>query len=379
MNKKITINKILNLIEKDDIKREKLRAEFKDLKKQKYSVYQSIFKIVANMDIGLKEAESCWAKIIKHKESLKEKFGKEANLKTAIFDYFLTVEDKISDYRIISEVKLKQLIEASLHDELTHLYNRRFMYEILTREIARADRYKQKISVLLLDIDNFKDFNDNYGHLIGDFVLKEFANILKNNFRSVDFITRYGGDEFVTILPETDTSGALIVSRRISKIVSKTIFKSSNKLKLKMTISGGVASFPDDGDSAKDLLNKADMANYRAKREGKNRIYPFFVERRRFKRINIKWTVKFSIVKGRRHTVASSKNISASGILFETNKSIPIDSVLKIRIKAPKLKKEMKLIGKVVRIEEIADKRFEIGVQFIEIDGKDRAYIIKLG
>jgi diguanylate cyclase (GGDEF)-like protein len=154
-------------------------------------------------------------------------------------------------------------------DAITGIFNRRGLNEMGCREISRAIRFDRSLSVIFLDIDHFKQVNDTYGHPIGDLVLKELADRLKKNLRTIDLFGRYGGEEFVIILPEADTEGALDVAERLRKIVEQTPFTPDN-LSLWITISQGVSVLNADNRSLNTLIKQADEATYQSKEAGRN-------------------------------------------------------------------------------------------------------------
>lgn len=166
----------------------------------------------------------------------------------------------------------RRLEELSNTDGLTKLYNRRYFMELLELEFQRAQRYQSKFSFVMIDIDNFKGFNDNYGHLMGDHILYEIAQILQENLRVNDVVGRYGGEEFALFAPETDLKGSLVVAERYRKRIEDLVVVEREK-KLKVTISLGVASYPNPAiGSVDDLIRLADNALYKSKREGRNRV-----------------------------------------------------------------------------------------------------------
>jgi diguanylate cyclase (GGDEF)-like protein len=161
----------------------------------------------------------------------------------------------------------------AITDELTDLYNYRFLQQRLDDEIGRADRYKKRLSLLMLDIDDFKSINDTHGHLVGDSVLTEIGQLLKSTVREVDIVARYGGEEFSVILPETDASGAFIVAEKIRESVSLHRFSDADgERTIHMTVSIGLASYPVHATEKESLLRAADDAVYRAKETGKDRV-----------------------------------------------------------------------------------------------------------
>jgi two-component system, cell cycle response regulator len=155
-------------------------------------------------------------------------------------------------------------------DELTGLYNYRYLEVVIDRELKRSERYGSPLSVLFLDIDLFKMVNDMFGHLIGSKVLREVGHLLRKSVRDLDAVIRYGGDEYTIILVETGVEGAAVVAERIRKAVEAYTFAKDEGLAIKLTVSLGYACSPDDGHTKKELLELADQAMYRGKASGKN-------------------------------------------------------------------------------------------------------------
>ena len=165
--------------------------------------------------------------------------------------------------------KVKRL---AITDSLTGIYNHGFLYECLSKEYARAERYKVPLSFLMLDVDYFKRINDTYGHPRGDALLCKLSQIFKNNIRVCDTLGRYGGEEFSIILPESKLEDSVNLAERIRKEVEQYNFGDVNKV-IKCTISIGVSSYPGPGiKSLEDLINRADKSLYNAKAEGRNRV-----------------------------------------------------------------------------------------------------------
>lgn len=163
-----------------------------------------------------------------------------------------------------------KLEELSVRDGLTGLYNRRELEKRLHQEIQRARRYRRSLSVLMLDIDHFKNVNDHYGHQAGDEVLITVADLIQLNVRPVDVVCRYGGEEVAIILPETDAAGARTVAERIRGTVEDSVTTTPQGDTVHVTVSIGLAVFPRDGDTAASLIHAADQALYAAKQEGRN-------------------------------------------------------------------------------------------------------------
>jgi two-component system cell cycle response regulator len=158
-------------------------------------------------------------------------------------------------------------LKLSITDGLTDLYNYRYFMERLEAEFSRVKRYKREMSLFILDIDHFKDYNDRYGHLTGDEALRELAGVLQGNTRGVDVVARYGGEEFAVILPETDIEEAIAFAERI-----RVSAEEAGGHLADLTVSIGVSAYDEHIPKAEDIIRNADMALYEAKRGGRNRV-----------------------------------------------------------------------------------------------------------
>ncbi len=183
--------------------------------------------------------------------------------------------ERISAYSYLvvqSAYLYRKVRELSIYDGLTEIFNRRHIMEILDKEFKLCLRYKREFSILMVDIDHFKKINDTFGHQTGDMVLKEVAYVLNNALRDVDSIGRYGGEEFLIILPNTDTAGAKKLAERLKNEVEKHKFPGAPH-ELKVTISIGYSHYPEEGISTvSDMIKVADCGLYRAKELGRNRV-----------------------------------------------------------------------------------------------------------
>ena len=159
----------------------------------------------------------------------------------------------------------------TITDDLTKLYNYRYLMKYLEADVKRCLRYKKKVSLLFIDVDGFKRINDTFGHLVGSQALAEMGQVFKRIVRETDVVGRYGGDEFVIVLPETPLNGAMVIAERIRKKVEECEFVAQN-LSIRLTVSLGVANCPKHTLTAEGLIKKADAAMYRAKELSKNSI-----------------------------------------------------------------------------------------------------------
>lgn len=171
----------------------------------------------------------------------------------------------------------KRVQDLSITDSLTKISTRKYCVDRLEEELHRSQELDLSLSFLMIDIDNFKSFNDRYGHLVGDVILKTIAEVIKSNCREIDLLGRFGGEEFMVILPMTPPEGALFAAERIRKSVEAMSITAFDEL-LNVTISIGISSFPQDTKISQELIEKADMALYHSKNTGKNKITTYSSE-----------------------------------------------------------------------------------------------------
>ncbi len=168
-------------------------------------------------------------------------------------------------------VLYKRLQELAITDSLTGVFTRKHFLDRFTEEIEYSGKFGYRFAFLMLDVDHFKEYNDRYGHLVGDAVLRSVAKSIKDDLRQIDLIGRYGGEEFAVILTQTDKQGAVFAAERIRQSLAEKTIKSYDE-SLRVTISIGVAMFPDDAKDPQPLIEKADEALYKAKEAGRNKV-----------------------------------------------------------------------------------------------------------
>lgn len=195
---------------------------------------------------------------------------KDEQMKTAKQKLAVTATEQIA--LALSNLRLRETLRnQAIRDPLTGLFNRRYLEETLNQEISRAERNKQPIAVIMIDIDHFKQYNDTYGHEAGDVVLSELGRFLERSLRGGDTPCRYGGEEFSVILPGASPEGALLKAERLRNEVKELNIHYRGRSVGGITLSLGVAVFPDHGSVGETLLRAADQALYQAKRGGRDR------------------------------------------------------------------------------------------------------------
>lgn len=165
-----------------------------------------------------------------------------------------------------------QMRELSIRDHITNLFNRRYMDETLEREILRAKRHRLPVGIMIMDIDYFKQYNDTMGHEAGDILLKEFAKLLSTHVRDADIACRFGGDEFVLVMPGASQKVTMVRAELLCEHVRQLQFTYMNKTQSDVTVSIGVSSFPKNGSTGELILKSADTALFQAKEQGRDRV-----------------------------------------------------------------------------------------------------------
>lgn len=184
--------------------------------------------------------------------------------------------ETIADYAAIgleNARNFQRVQELTVLDEHTGLYNARHLEQALRSEVRRAKRFSHPLSLIFFDLDHFKQVNDRFGHQRGSALLRELGQLVLANLRQVDVVVRYGGDEFVCLLPETPKESALVCTRRLRQAIRSHRFLQEEGNEVRITASFGVATYPDDADSPDELLRRADEAMYRVKTENRDGIY----------------------------------------------------------------------------------------------------------
>ncbi len=331
-------------------------------------VFRVALHVLTHLEFSIEESTIHWEKIVERRRAMASTLNRNVHLRTALCDYFLTEKKALKNPKVIEIQLFEETSHSSKYDGLTGLVNRRFLEEAIDREIARAKRYGDSLSILFFDLDNFKKLNDVYGHLAGDSVLKKVAKIILDEKRTEDIAGRYGGEEMVLVLPATEKISALVLGERIRRKVSEQKILYDEHV-LEITLSGGLACCPVDSQDPVKLLEFSDKALYQAKAAGKNNIALYSQDKRRYLRINFGESVKVEIL-GSQDTpeiVSKSKNLSMAGILFENDFPLEIGCKVQLSVVIGEAQSPFLLIGTVVRVENIENGLYDIGIAFLEL------------
>ena len=323
---------------------------------------KTIFQVLTSLELPIEKAAEYWRKVVRHREEMMAALHRDVGLVPALCDFLSSSPDHFQRPKIVEESDFARVIEGTTHDSLTALFNRPYFDQIFEQNLSLARRYNTDLSVLFLDVDDFKDVNDTHGHQVGDTTLQNIARIIQQEKRDSDVAARYGGEEFVLLMPHTENIHAFVLAERIRIRIEEQELN-ANGTPYRVTISGGLASFPSNARNAQELLKKADSALYLAKGAGKNNISFYREEKRRYLRVKFSQPIKIKDL-GFNNTLSydgMSKDICIGGILFENNDPLPIGA--RIQLSVPiKDDEPLLLIGTVVRVEAFKENHYDIGM-----------------
>lgn len=234
----------------------------------KTEVYQRIFFLLGRVQLLSSEIQPEWDAFLSYHQELMRKLGRPVSIHVAFLDYFYERKNYYHDPMVIERSIYNYTKNQTFIDSLTGLYNYRFLREFLQKESRRANRHQEMFSVILIDIDDFKAINDKHGHLVGDMVLQHTAKIILDALRQEDIAVRYGGDEFMIILPETNLEGAKRCADRLLTLMRESSFF-VHETSIHVNYSMGLATFGYHSKETLLLLELADRALYEAKKAGK--------------------------------------------------------------------------------------------------------------
>jgi diguanylate cyclase (GGDEF)-like protein len=336
------------------------------------SVYADCLHMLSHLRFEGAEAKYHWRGILAHRNEMQQRLESEVNLLVALVSYFLEVERKLETPKVI-ELRLFEQTQASAYrDELTGLCNFRLFREHLSRELQQAERYGSPLSIVMVDIDDFKNYNDTNGHEAGNEVLTTMAGLLADSLRRSDVPARYGGEEFVLVLPATPKSDARLVAERARVAIEQHPFPHrETQPGGALTVSMGVATCPADGRDERSLVRHADQAMYVAKARGKNQVYLYGEDRRSFSRIQARLDGTFCVLEPDFHSL-TTVNISERGLLFVVDHQLALGALIDVRLMLPHCDREIAATGRVVRVEEKNDNLYQAALRIVEIGTQDR-------
>ncbi|PYT11794.1 MAG: hypothetical protein DMF51_14605 [Acidobacteria bacterium] len=338
-------------------------------------VYAALLLILTGLAFEESEARRHWEEILKHRRALGQSLQRDLGLRVAVLDYFVNVNRQLTSPRLIDLSLADRPDPSSPIDARTGLWNGRQFLSALQKEIRRAKRYRLDLTVLYLDIDDFREINERHGELVGDVLLREVAILIKNKIRDIDMAARLAGEEFALILPETERMGAFLVAERVRKEMERHFLRRDiDGRPIAMTVTIGMAKYPEDAAIADRLVRRAEEAMHQAKARGGNAVGVYYRERRNYIRFDVsRQQVRIRVTPADPSAQAPQEdrheplNISRSGLLFESDTPYAIGDEVIIVCQDGRDQARVTLRARIVRIEEIEGqtRRYEVGAVFL--------------
>jgi diguanylate cyclase (GGDEF)-like protein len=330
-----------------------------------HAVYDEFFYVLTQMRFGAEKAFSHWNNVISHVGSVITSQYMHQGLLPTVLHYLQKETGVIHDPRFFESDFIDNIKRSSITDGLTGLYNQTFFKESISRQISQSRRHAgQPFSMVLFDLDYFKQYNDTIGHLAGDHALKNTAKIIRKCLRDSDIASRYGGEEFALLLPQTSKEMARKVANRIRHAIEKEPFQGQELTPAgNLTISGGVAEFAGGtADDAESLIEAADRELYKAKLR-RNSVCPNESDRRRDFRRPVRSLVECSVNGKSDFWPAISMNISEVGMALGCDMGLPVGAPVRLKFKKPYWTYNVDLDATVRQIKKVGELSF-VGMEF---------------
>jgi diguanylate cyclase (GGDEF)-like protein len=361
---------IYGLLYQDEADIDDLVAAVQDLEEQEgLVVYVELLYLLTHIRFEPDEAQRHWDAVLRHREELEEAVGYPMDLTVAVVSYFVQVSKKLKYPKVI-ELKLFEETRASAYkDDLTGLHNFRFFQECLRWEVKRCERSGGEFSIAMGDLDNFKAYNDRFGHEAGNEALMAVGRALQAKGRDQDITVRYGGEEFVLIMPDTPKEDAGVVADRVCKSIAEMELTPSAP-ENQVTMSLGVASYPVDALAPEALIRCADRAMYTAKAKGKNQSQLYGANRRALRRVEIELDGEIRVLKN--DTLPfSTLNVSERGLRVQASEPLALNSTVEFALNLPGFEDGVKAYGRVVRVYEKEGDAYQMALSIMDIDSRE--------
>ena len=346
-----------------------LQRELKRLEREHGpAVYSELIHSLSHLRFSPAEARCYWQRILQYHAAMERDLGYAVDMRVALASYFLDIDRRLDRPKIV-ELRLFEQMQASAYrDELTGLHNYRYSRECLAREIARSRRSGSPLSLVMIDVDDFKLYNDREGHEEGNAALVRIASCLRGTLREGDVAVRYGGEEFALIL----ASAAKNDARMVAETARQNVQAGTG-----MTVSLGVATYPADADGLNGLVRAADSAMYEAKAGGKNQTRLYGESCRSHRRATASLEGRFRRVAPDDRPL-TTVTIGGGGILFRTDRPLSEGELVTLELSVPGCDTDLSATGRVVRVAPRPDGAFEIAVKFTEMTPTDRRRLERL-
>ena len=323
-----------------------------------------------------------WVNLLAHKTEMSDRLGRNVGIRVAALDYFKNIVGLLDEVRIVGGADFIETELLAVTDGLTGLFNHRYFQDRLDRGLVRSTETGQPLSLLMIDIDYFKQYNDLNGHIAGDVALREMASILRRSVKRDDVVARYGGEEFAVVMGATGKEAARGVAERLRTEVERTEFPNEQVLPGgQLTISLGLATFPEDAADRARLIERADSALYAAKRGGRNRVCWRPEDARSAERVNagdlrVAWRPAGTGDDALR--AAGLKDISAKGAALGLEEPQPVGTRLVVTLTGGFRRKRLEVPARVLWSQLVPVSRPLVGVVFEPEEAELREELARL-
>jgi diguanylate cyclase (GGDEF)-like protein len=334
-------------------------------------LYHELLRELATLDVNPDEGADHWEAVIRRQKEMTASLGRPVDVRAALLDWLLEA-DAVHGPKIVEIGTFGALEESVQRDGLTGLHNFRFFEEHLRRELNRSTRGMAPVSLAMIDVDHFKQFNDRHGHEAGNQALAAVARVMEHCVRQNDVCARYGGEEFAVVLSGTSKTAAAEALERLRRSVEERAGEiAGTELPQTITVSVGIATCPGDATEAQLLVERADAALYRAKEGGRNRVCVHGDTTRSYRRAEIRLNGRFRSgpERGRSFTTTS---VGDGGFSMLLESERPVGSVMEVSLEIPGTDDPVPVAGRVVYARPEAGGAFETGIKIIDVDHEGR-------
>lgn len=366
---------ILYLIEENE-DNAGLRAAVAHLARQRgATIYAELLYVLTSIEVQQHEAKALWDAAWEHTEKLAAQLDRPISITVGLHDYVTTVAPYLRRAKVVEVMRYEQMAHAAIRDGLTGLYNTGYIREQITWEAQKGKRYGTSGAILIFDLDFFKQCNDRYGHLAGDAVLRTFSACLLQQTRGTDVVGRYGGEEFVALLPSTNRIDALMVAERIRRAfeTTPTLVPSGPSEGIWISTSGGITAYRGEDSTPEQPIEAADQALYLAKRDGKNRVYLDLMCR------DTVLPVPMRLVRSSRPAASADieqmKTIGRPQFKVATSVPITVDQMLDLDLRLPVSGETVTLGGQVISAKPARNGTSQVVVRIVERQPMDWLWV----
>jgi diguanylate cyclase (GGDEF)-like protein len=367
-------DELLSVLQEDAHNEQRILRRLDQIRAEEgISAYAALLLVLTGMAFDETEARRHWEAILAHRRTLQGQLQRDVALRVAALDHFLNVNRMITGPRLIDIAMSERQEPGSSVDRVTGLPNAAAFLAALQAETRRGRRYELGLSVLYLDLDDFRELNERLGELVGGILLREVAILIQNKIRDIDVAARLAGEEFGILLPETERMGAFLVAERIRREIERHgLRRAVDGRPIRLRASLGVARYPDDATTPDKLLERAEEALHLAKSRGGNAVSVYYRERRQFIRFDLqRGPVTLRVTPAPPAEAsgedAMARNISHGGVLFESAMPLAIGVEVTLQCEDGRRGARLTLPARVVRVEEVEDRpgRYEVGAAFL--------------